>query len=70
MVDRHFPLWYALVLMKAAVKDTHIYFPVKVLEGIKKLAALNRRTVSAEIVIAVERHVAQAKDYAKAGGGK
>jgi len=43
--------------MKPRVKDTHIYFPVKVLEQLKKLAAVNRRTVSAEIVIAVEKHV-------------
>jgi hypothetical protein len=45
--------------MKREIKDMHIYFPVKVLNGIKKLAETNRRTVSAEIVIAVERYVKQ-----------
>jgi hypothetical protein len=44
--------------MKRDVKDTHIYFPVKVLDGMRKLAERNRRTVSAEMVIAAERHIA------------
>jgi excinuclease UvrABC nuclease subunit len=34
--------------------DTHIYFPVKVLNQLRKLADRNRRSVSAEIVMAVE----------------
>lgn len=46
--------------MKRDVKDTHIYFPVKVLNGIRKLAQQNRRTVSAEIVIAVEKYIEDA----------
>lgn len=48
--------------MKGAVKDTHIYFPVKVLSEIKKLAERNRRTVSAEIVMAVEEKIAREKE--------
>jgi hypothetical protein len=43
--------------MKRGVKDTHIYFPVKVLAELKKLAAVNRRSVSAEIVVAVEDYI-------------
>lgn len=43
--------------MKRDVKDTHIYFPVRVLAGIKKVAKANRRSVSAEMVIAAERHI-------------
>lgn len=40
--------------MKGRIKDTHIYFPVKVLTELKKMAERNRRSVSAEIVMAVE----------------
>lgn len=47
--------------MKRDVKDTHIYFPVKVLNGLKKLAEQNRRSVSAEIVIAVEKHIDESR---------
>lgn len=47
--------------MKREFKDTHIYFPPAVFKGIKKLAAENRRSVSAEIVIAVESHIANSK---------
>jgi hypothetical protein len=58
--------------MKREVKDTHIYFPVKVLGELKKLAVSNRRSLSAEIVIAVERHVAEARaaNGSKARGGR
>lgn len=47
--------------MKGQVKDTHIYFPVKVLTELKKMAERNRRTVSAEIVMAVEEKLAREK---------
>lgn len=43
--------------MKRQVKDTHIYFPGAVFEAIKRLAGINRRSISAEIVIAVEGHL-------------
>jgi hypothetical protein len=56
--------------MKRDVKDTHIYFPVKVLNDIRKLAAVNRRTVSAEIVIAAERHVEASKPTTNGTQGK
>lgn len=51
--------------MKRDVKDTHIYFPVKVLTDLKKMAAANRRSISAEIVIAVENKVREWKAQSK-----
>lgn len=51
--------------MKQQVRDTHIYFPVKVLEQVKKLAEKNRRTMTAEVVIAVERHLEAARNGEK-----
>lgn len=47
--------------MKRDVEDVHIYFPVKVLKGLRKLAGKNRRSVSAEMVIAAEEHVAESR---------
>jgi hypothetical protein len=47
--------------MKRDVKDVHIYFPVKVLRGIKKIAERNRRSVSAEMIIAAERYITELK---------
>lgn len=47
--------------MKANVKDAHIYFPVKVLQGIKKIAEGNRRSMSAEMIIAAERYIAESR---------
>lgn len=47
--------------MKRQIEDAHIYFPVKVLNAIRKLAAQNRRSVTAEVVIAAERHIAESK---------
>lgn len=47
--------------MKRDVKDAHIYFPVKVLRDIKRIAERNRRTVTAEVVIAVESYIAGSK---------
>lgn len=46
--------------MKEQVKDTHIYLPVKLLRQLKEVAQGNRRTMTAEIAIAVEKHVADA----------
>lgn len=43
--------------MKRAFKDVHVYFPPKVLTELKKLAKRNRRSVTAEVVIAVEKHI-------------
>jgi hypothetical protein len=51
--------------MKRETKDVHIYFPVNVLQKLKKLAERNRRSVSAEIVIAVESHVGNDKKVNK-----
>jgi hypothetical protein len=47
--------------MKREAKEAHVYFPVKVLADLKKMAAANRRSVSAEIVIAVEGKVKEWK---------
>jgi len=38
-------------------EDTHIYFPKKVLSELRKWAKINRRSVTAETIIAVERYV-------------
>lgn len=47
-------------------KDVHVYFPPKVLADLKKLAEQNRRSVTAEIVIAVEERLESAKNGSKA----
>lgn len=46
-------------------EDTHIYFPKKVLNELRKWAKVNRRSVTAETVIAVERHVQQLRTESK-----
>ncbi len=43
--------------MKQQTKDTHIYFPLKVFAKVKKMAETNRRSISAEIVLAMENKV-------------
>lgn len=48
-------------MKKDTTTDTHIYFPSKVLLDVKKMAAANRRTVSAEIVLAMENKVREWK---------
>jgi hypothetical protein len=53
--------------MKRDIKDTHIYFPVKVLADVKKMAQANRRTVSAEIVLAMENKVREWKAQGQGG---
>lgn len=55
--------------MKIQTKDTHIYFPVKVLTDLKKMAAANRRSVSAEIVLAVENKVREWKSQGQGENG-
>jgi hypothetical protein len=47
--------------MKPQTKDVHVYFPVQVLSDLKKLAKENRRSASAEIVMAVENKVREWK---------
>jgi mRNA-degrading endonuclease RelE of RelBE toxin-antitoxin system len=47
--------------MRREFKDVHVYFPPKVLAELKKLAAQNRRSVTAEVVIAVEERIREAK---------
>jgi len=43
--------------MSRQFKDTHIYFPPAVFDRMKQLATLNRRSMSAEVIIAVEEHL-------------
>jgi hypothetical protein len=38
-------------------KDAHINFPLPLYEQLRKLAAINRRPINTEIVIAVESHL-------------
>lgn len=47
--------------MKREIKDTHIYLPVKVLADLKKMAQANRRSLTAEIELAVEHRVREWK---------
>lgn len=49
--------------MRKPFKDVHVYFPPKVLADLKRLAKQNRRSVTAETVIAVERHVEQMREF-------
>lgn len=59
--------------MKRDVEDTHIYFPKKVLTELRKWAAINRRSVTAETVIAVEEYVQrmrETKNDSRTKGGK
>lgn len=43
--------------MKREAVDTHIYFPPEVFRDIKRLAGTHRRSISGEIVIAVEGYL-------------
>jgi hypothetical protein len=43
--------------MKRETEDTHIYFPKKVLTELRKWAKVNRRSVTAETIIAVEKYI-------------
>ena len=47
--------------MKRDTKDTHIYFPAKVLTDLKRMAQANRRSVTAEVVLAMENKVREWK---------
>lgn len=53
--------------MKPKTTDTHLYIPVKLLAAIKKIAKENRRSTTAEIVIAVEEYVAAKNGKARSG---
>jgi hypothetical protein len=48
--------------MKRDVEDAHIYFPRKVLVELRKCAKVNRRSVTAETVIAVEEYIARMRE--------
>lgn len=51
--------------MNRKPQDTHIYFPPEVYDLLKTMAKLNRRTVSAEVVIAVEERIDRQSKKAK-----
>jgi hypothetical protein len=51
--------------MRKLTIDTHIYFPSTVFQQMKRLAEKNRRSMSAEIVIAVENHIALAEQHSR-----
>ena len=46
---------------KQGCKEAHVYVPDAVFKELKKLAELNRRSMSAEIVIAIERRIEECK---------
>lgn len=46
----------------AATVDVHVYFPIKVLAELRKCAKINRRSVTAETVVAVEEYVARMRE--------
>lgn len=56
--------------MKRETEDAHIYFPVKTLNDMRKLARENRRSVSAEMVVAAERYIAESRRSANETKGK
>lgn len=59
--------------MKRDVEDAHIYFPKKVLTELRKWAVINRRSLTAETVVAVEEYVQrlrEAKNGSRVKGGK
>ena len=41
--------------------DTHLYMPLWLLDAVRKLAKQNRRSVTAEITLAVEDYIKQTK---------
>lgn len=64
LIFKHLPLFYhkkeqlmATKTKRDKANEAHVYFPPKVYEALRKLAETNRRTLSAEIVIAVEKHL-------------
>lgn len=58
-------------MKRAEAEDTHIYFPKKVLTELRKWAGINRRSVTAETVIAVEEYIQRMREAknAKVKGG-
>lgn len=55
-------------MKRAETEDTHIYFPKKVLTELRKWAGINRRSVTAETVIAVEEYVQRMREMKKGDG--
>jgi hypothetical protein len=55
--------------MRQETKEAHVYFPAKVMTDIKKMAQANRRSVSAEIVLAMENKVREWKSRGSGTNG-
>jgi hypothetical protein len=55
--------------MRRETKEAHVYFPAKVMTDIKKMAQANRRSVSAEIVLAMENKVCEWKSRGSGTNG-
>ncbi len=51
------------LMAKDNIQDVHIYFPLEVYEALKRMAKENRRSISGEVILAVEK---QLKEHAKA----
>lgn len=49
-------------MKRQETEDTHIYFPKKVLTELRKWAGINRRSVTAETIIAVEEHITRMRE--------
>lgn len=54
-------------MKRGDTEDTHIYFPKKVLTELRKWAAVNRRSLTAETVVAVEQYVQWLEESRKKG---
>lgn len=49
-------------MRRQETEDTHIYFPKKVLTELRKWAAINRRSVTGETIVAVEEYVQRMRE--------
>lgn len=47
-------------------KEVHVYFPPKIFDRLKEMAERNRRSMNAEVIIAVESRIeTEARQYDK-----
>lgn len=57
--------------MRRDTEDAHIYFPKKVIAELRQWAKYNRRTLTGETVVAVERYIQQMRvENGKAKAGR
>ena len=50
------------MLLVKEIRDIHVYFPLRVWLALRRLAKRNRRSVSAEVVLAVEKRIQEEKN--------